>query len=441
MSGRRWKAGQPFSGSDKPQRPPSEPLSFHEPVPSTLLPRLWFYMRELFHLAKHILNVLVFGIGYDMVPLYGEGALRQQKHERKQRGDEQKAQRQDDNVLLGYIRSTHELWWHPGSPTVTLRGDVVAGELDSFAHAIAAYAHLSLNSSTAAEQSRIVRYTGQSATTIDPSSYEPYAFPTFEYAPHGSLQAFLLSTQSYPSLTHPAIPPSTAKTALPLHWLLNLASSISFLHSHGIAHRALAVDLLWLRADFSVALFDLTCAVFISHDDEWAEDVPFEGDLPSWGSFPFPINEVHTRYYSGATPEDAMAFGRAMDVFNFGTVAWRVLSRNVKGRPQWVMPKRKEAERGWSILELRRKLREAIGTGISKSQYEPPGMEVVRRCWALEYCDGGEVLEALKRVVLETGLKVQGSDEIEGVGLAAEEFKRDYWPEGYLGEKMARQWG
>jgi hypothetical protein len=449
MSRQRRKPDRLASGLDSLQPPtnrPSVPLSLHEPVPSTLLGRLYFHLHELLQLARHILYCLIFGVGYDLTP--AERELSQQAQQRQQLQQYHREQEQD-MVLQGYIRNTYQLRRRPGSPSVTLCGDVVAGEQDPFAHAVTAYAHCGLDPTAEFTKSRIVAYTGPSAVTTLPS-YEPYAFPTFERPPYGSLQAFLLTAPSYPSLYDLAIPHHAAQSALPFHWLLNLASAVSFLHSHGVAHQALALNLLWLRADFSAALFDLTCSVFAAYDDEWDEVVSVNGGLLGWGSFHFPIDDTDSTYYSGAMPENAIVLGKAIDVFDFGTVAWRLLTRTVEGAPGWTMPKRKIGEHQWSITELQQRLREAIdvartgrgtGRGTGKGRYEPPGMEVVWKCWALEYQDGGEVLKALRRLVLETGLTVQKLDEVEGVTRAVEQFRKDYKPNSYLGNELISERG
>jgi hypothetical protein len=420
---------------------------FHEPLPSTLLGQLCYHLRVLFHLIRHILYCFIFGLDYDLTSEERETRLahRRQQHRahHSEHHDQEKGQ---DALRLGYIRSTYELRWRPGSPSVTFWGDVVDGEHDPFAHAVTAYAHCGLDPPPVNSTSRIVAYTGPSAATATLSSDEPYAFPTFEHVPYGTLQAFLLSSPSYPSLHHPAIPCRAVQSALPLHWLLNLASAVAFLHSHGVAHCALALDLLWLRADFSIALFDLSCSVFTVYNEDYDEDAPVGGNLPGWGSFPFPIYDVDSTYYSGATPEDAMALGKLIDVFDFGTVAWRLLTRTVEGAPGWAIPKRKAGEPTWNLVELQRRLQEGVDaagavTGNGRGRYEPPGMEVVRKCWALEYRNGEEVLEALRTVVLETGLRVQKSDEVEGVAQAVGEFRKDYRPKSYLGNELISKRG
>jgi hypothetical protein len=451
MPRQRRNVVQLAGASDSPPQPPirnhplpSEPLALYEPLPSTFLGQLYYYLRELFRIARHGLYLFVFGVGYDLTL---EERRARAPGRQAQQGQRHHPEDERDTALLGHIRNTYQLRWRPGSHSVMLCGDVVAGEQDPFAHAVAAYAHCGLDttftSTSKHSTSRIVAYTGSSAPTTLRSFDEPYTFPTFEHVPYGSIQAFLLTTPSYPSLRHPDIPPNTAQSALPFHWLLNLASAVTFLHSHGVAHGALALDLLWLRTDFSTALFDLTNSVYTGYN-EYDEKVPIDGGQSSWGSFPFPINDVDGKYFSGATPEDAMALGKMIDVFDFGTVAWRLLTRTVEGAPGWKIPQRKAGEREWSLTELQLRFQEAddaAGAGIGRGRYMPLGLDVVRKCWRLEYRDGGEVLEAFRKMVLETGLKVRNSDEVEGVAQAVENFKMDYRPKSYLGNELFSEHG
>jgi hypothetical protein len=246
--------------------------------------------------------------------------------------------------------------------------------------------------------------------------------PSFEFLPYGSVSAFISSTSAWPFLSHPSIPSPASQIALPLHWLLNLSSALAFLHDRNITHRSLSLDLLWLRADFSLALFDFSCAAFAREGEETA----VETELKMIGCLQFPLDEIDIAYYSA---EDALALGRAMDVFYYGTVAWRMLTRTLDGPVGWHLPVQEDGERDWSLTELRKRLADAVE---SSGPYEPAGMEVARKCWRLEYRDGCEVRRALEKVVEGIGLSVAG-DAVEGVAEAVDGFKRTYRPETFLG--------
>ncbi|KAF2137103.1 uncharacterized protein K452DRAFT_362132 [Aplosporella prunicola CBS 121167] len=370
---------------------PSEPLSFSTAPPATLPGRIWYDVRDLGRLARHLFSVWWYGPLYDRTPAERDAYARQQA--RSAEPQPARATR-----LGSPYDSGPSLWLRQDRGALFLGEGYDAVEDDDVrAHAGAAWEFVG-GEEAAAACLRLVRFLGTDKEC-----------PQFEVLPHGALAAFVTA--------HPEIFGSATR-GLRLRWLLHLASALAFLHARHVAHCALNLSVLWLREDASLALFGLTHAFF---DGKFGEliDTPFS--LPWHCLGPDP----------DVSPEDLLALGRCADIFSLGSLAYYLLSGGKE--PDWEIPEQQQQQQRGCLDDLRALLRKFA----PELPADLPARAFIRACWTLEYQSGGDALRALVAAVQELRFEVQG-DDIVGMADEGRRMMRDYRPQHFLGNGSYR---
>ncbi|KAH6710831.1 kinase-like domain-containing protein [Leptodontidium sp. MPI-SDFR-AT-0119] len=195
-------------------------------------------------------------------------------------------------------------------------------------------------------------------------------FPVVEFVERGDLYSFL---RAYPQPTVPSGTGSENPSALKLRWALNIASALAFLHSKNIIFEGLSPNTVHLRADFSAALVNLDVAAY--REQGGTDDIAIGYRGPDWDDCAL-----------AEQPETWIT--HRQDLYGFGSLLYYLLMEEDPN--QW-----KDEE------EMRDQLDE-----------EDRMDEIIRKCWMREFGAMGEVVEALKGVIVRQGLEVCGDDVV-----------------------------
>jgi hypothetical protein len=224
------------------------------------------------------------------------------------------------------------------------------------------------------------------------------------------------------------------KTLLCLYyrWALQVLSALDFFHSHRIYLRTFSERMIWLRADYSLAVTGFISAV----KDQGLVDIEEDGEkfqVPRW-NVPDPAEGLKWGSLSYHQPEDSLEFDQDQDIsgnprpcvkadlFQWAVFIWRLMTN--KSNPE------SETSHGGSRQDF-----PLEKGGLTRNCVEGPYStafggddpilyqdleearlgHILAKVWSGQYESAGEVAEQIKISASKLGITVVGDEiEIEG---------------------------
>jgi hypothetical protein len=243
-----------------------------------------------------------------------------------------------------------------------------------------------------------------------------------------------LSQLNFPKMSLSVPYEKRNKTLLCLYyrWALQALSALDFFHSHKIYLRTFSKRMIWLQADYSLAVTGFISAV----KDQGLVDIEEDGEkfrVPRW-DVPDPAEGLKWGPLSYHQPDDSLEFDQDQDtsgnprpcikadLFQWAVFTWRLMTNTSNPEP--------EASHGGSMEDF-----SLEKGGLTRNCVEGPYStafggddptlyqvleearlgNILAKVWSGQYESAGEVAEQIKTSASKIGITVVGDEvEIEG---------------------------